>query len=195
MYFGAELVKVTPLDFLRDALLWVKLIDEYQGTMTAAPNFAYNLLARGLRQAEPDQFDSSSLRWALSGAEQVDPADVEELLCLRMGWPRRRWRSRLAPAAQALSSIRSMLTCWPCCAAPFPLHGATCGGWCVGQPLPGVEVRIVNDDGAVLPSRSHLSPRQHRLSLRKEGRRFELSAHTGARLCLLRPAAFSAPAR
>jgi acyl-CoA synthetase (AMP-forming)/AMP-acid ligase II len=36
MYFGAELVKVTPLDFLRDALLWVELIDEYQGTMTAA---------------------------------------------------------------------------------------------------------------------------------------------------------------
>ncbi len=29
MYFGAELVKVTPLDFLRDTLLWAKLIDKY----------------------------------------------------------------------------------------------------------------------------------------------------------------------
>jgi fatty-acyl-CoA synthase len=62
MYFGAELVKVTPLDFLRDALLWAKLIDKYKGTMTAAPNFAYNLLARRLRQAERGQFDLSSLR-------------------------------------------------------------------------------------------------------------------------------------
>ena len=80
MYFGVELVKVTPMDFLRDTLLWAKLIDKYKGTMTAAPNFAYKLFAKRLRrQATPGQFDLSSLRWALSGAEQVDPADVEDL--------------------------------------------------------------------------------------------------------------------
>ena len=80
MYFGAELVKITPMDFLRDNLLWVKLIEKYKGTMTAAPNFAYKLLARRLRSlTSPGELDLSSLRWALSGAEQVDPADVEEL--------------------------------------------------------------------------------------------------------------------
>jgi fatty-acyl-CoA synthase len=80
MYFGGELVKITPMDFLRDTLLWAKLIDKYKGTMTAAPNFAYALFAKRLRkQAQPGQFDLSSLRWALSGAEQVDPADVEDL--------------------------------------------------------------------------------------------------------------------
>lgn len=79
MYFGAELVKITPLDFLRDTLLWPRLIDKYRGTMTAAPNFAYALLAKRLRrQATPGDFDLSSLRWALSGAEQVEPADVED---------------------------------------------------------------------------------------------------------------------
>jgi fatty-acyl-CoA synthase len=81
MYFGAELVKVTPMDFLRDTLLWAKLIDKYSGTMTAAPNFAYALFAKRLRnQAEPGQYDLSTLRFALSGAEPVDPADVEDLL-------------------------------------------------------------------------------------------------------------------
>jgi fatty-acyl-CoA synthase len=81
MYFGAELIKVTPMDFLRDTLLWAKLIDKYQGTMTAAPNFAYALLAKRLRrQAKPGQFDLSTLRFALSGAEPVEPADVEDLL-------------------------------------------------------------------------------------------------------------------
>ena len=81
MYFGADLVKITPLDFLRDILLWARLIDKYKGTMTAAPNFAYALLAKRLRrQAQPGQFDLSTLRWALSGAEQVDPADVEDLI-------------------------------------------------------------------------------------------------------------------
>src|SRR5690606_5407248 len=81
MYFGAELVKVTPLDFLRDTLLWAKLIDKYKGTMTAAPNFAYALFAKRLRrQAKPGEFDLSTLRFALSGAEPVEPADVEDLL-------------------------------------------------------------------------------------------------------------------
>ncbi|WP_205878082.1 fatty acyl-AMP ligase [Mycobacterium camsae] len=79
MFFGAELVKFTPLDFLRDNLLWARLIDKYRGTMTAAPNFAYKMFARQLRtQAAAGQFDLSSLRWALSGAEQVEPADVED---------------------------------------------------------------------------------------------------------------------
>src|SRR5271168_349874 len=81
MFIGAQLVKVTPMDFLRDTLLWAKLIDKYRGTMTAAPNFAYALFAKRLRnQAEPGQYDLSTLRFALSGAEPVDPADVEDLL-------------------------------------------------------------------------------------------------------------------
>ncbi|MDT5194274.1 MAG: fatty-acyl-CoA synthase [Mycobacterium sp.] len=79
MYFGAELVKVTPMDFMQDTLLWAKLIDKYKGTMTAAPNFAYAVLAKRLRKQQPGQFDLSSLRWALSGAEQVEPAVVEDL--------------------------------------------------------------------------------------------------------------------
>jgi fatty-acyl-CoA synthase len=80
MYFGAELIKVTPMDFLRDILLWAKLIDKYKGTMTAAPNFAYALFAKRLRnQAKPGQYDLSTLRFALSGAEPVEPADVEDL--------------------------------------------------------------------------------------------------------------------
>jgi fatty-acyl-CoA synthase len=49
--------------------------------MTAAPNFAYALFAKRLRkQAQPGQFDLSTLRFALSGAEPVEPADVEDLL-------------------------------------------------------------------------------------------------------------------
>jgi fatty-acyl-CoA synthase len=81
MYFGAELVKITPMDFLRDTLLWGRLIDKYKGTMTAAPNFAYSLFAKRLRrQAKPGDFDLSTLRWVLSGAEQVEPADVEDFI-------------------------------------------------------------------------------------------------------------------
>ncbi|MFC4375594.1 fatty acyl-AMP ligase [Nocardia halotolerans] len=73
MQFGAEVVCVTPLDFLARPLLWAELIAKYRGTVTAAPNFAYSLLARRLRQAEPGAMDLSSVRYMWNGAEPVDP--------------------------------------------------------------------------------------------------------------------------
>jgi fatty-acyl-CoA synthase len=167
MYFGAELVKVTPLDFLRDALLWAKLIDKYKGTMTAAPNFAYNLFARRLRQATPGQFDLSTLRWALSGAEQVDPADVEELCDAgaRFGL---RPEAILPAYGMAETTVAVSFTA---CGAGMVVdqvdadmlavlrravpstRGSLRRVVCLGKPLHGVEVRVVDDDGAELPVR------------------------------------------
>ncbi|MFF0545401.1 fatty acyl-AMP ligase [Nocardia thailandica] len=79
MQFGAEVVCVTPLDFLARPLLWAELIDKYNGTVTAAPNFAYSLLARRLRQAEPGSIDLSSVRYMWNGAEPVDPDTMDGL--------------------------------------------------------------------------------------------------------------------
>lgn len=38
------------------------------------------MLRRLRRQAKPGEFDLSTLRFALSGAEPVDPSDVEDLI-------------------------------------------------------------------------------------------------------------------
>jgi fatty-acyl-CoA synthase len=169
MYFGAELVKVTPMDFLQDILLWAKLIDRYRGTMTAAPNFAYNLFARRLRrQATPGQFDLSSLRWALSGAEQVDPADVEDLC--EAGAPFGLRREAILPAyGMAETTVAVSFTkCGDGMVVDevdadllSALHRAvpaTKGNTrrlaCLGQPLDGLEARIVDGYGGVLPARA-----------------------------------------
>ncbi|MFG1791940.1 fatty acyl-AMP ligase [Nocardia sp. NPDC049149] len=79
MQIGAEVVCVTPLDFLMRPLLWADLIDKYRGTVTAAPNFAYSLLARRLKQADDGAFDLSSVRYMWNGAEPVDPDTMEAL--------------------------------------------------------------------------------------------------------------------
>ncbi|MGY1947821.1 fatty acyl-AMP ligase [Nocardia asiatica] len=79
MQFGAEVVCVTPLDFLTRPLLWAELISKYRGTVTAAPNFAYSLLARRLRQADDGAFDLSSVRYMWNGAEPVDPDTMDAL--------------------------------------------------------------------------------------------------------------------
>ena len=75
MVTGLELVSVTPADFLSRPLLWAELISRHRGTVTAAPNFAYAVLARQLARAD-GPLDLSSLRIALNGAEPIDPDAV-----------------------------------------------------------------------------------------------------------------------
>ncbi|MBO0853462.1 MAG: fatty acyl-AMP ligase [Nocardia sp.] len=79
MQFGAEVVCVTPLDFLRRPILWAELISKYRGTVTAAPNFAYSLLARRLARAEDGSLDLSCVRYMWNGAEPVDPDTMAAL--------------------------------------------------------------------------------------------------------------------
>jgi len=168
MFFGVELVKVTPMDFLRDTLLWAKLIDKYKGTMTAAPNFAYALFAKRLRkQAEPGQFDLSSLRFALSGAEPVDPADVEDLI--DAGKPFGLRPEALMPAygmaettlAVSFSDLGDGLVVdevdADLLAALRQAVPATKGNTrrlaTLGPVLPGLEARVVDDQGNVMAAR------------------------------------------
>ncbi|MGW0245415.1 fatty acyl-AMP ligase [Nocardia goodfellowii] len=79
MQFGAEVVCVTPIDFLMRPLLWAELIHKYRGTVTAAPNFAYSLLARRLKQAADGTLDLSCVRYMWNGAEPVDPDTMDAL--------------------------------------------------------------------------------------------------------------------
>jgi fatty-acyl-CoA synthase len=168
MYFAIELVKVTPMDFLRDTLLWAKLIDKYKGTMTAAPNFAYTLFAKRLRrQATPGQFDLSTMRWALSGSEPVEPADVEDLI--DAGRPFGLRPEAILPAyGMAETTVAVSFT--ECGAglvvdevdadllavlhrAVPATRGKTRRLATLGRPLEGLQARIVDEDGGVLPVR------------------------------------------
>ncbi|MFJ9365066.1 fatty acyl-AMP ligase [Nocardia sp. NPDC101769] len=79
MQFGAEVVCVTPLDFLTRPILWAELISKYRGTVTAAPNFAYSLLARRLRNAADGSVDLSSVRYMWNGAEPVEADTMDAL--------------------------------------------------------------------------------------------------------------------
>jgi fatty-acyl-CoA synthase len=156
------------MDFLRDTLLWAKLIDKYKGTMTAAPNFAYTLFAKRLRrQATPGQFDLSTLRWALSGAEQVEPADVEDLC--EAGAPFGLRPEAIVPAyGMAETTVAVSFT--ECGAglvvdevdadllavlrlAVPATRGKTRRLATLGPLLKGMEARIVDVDGSVLSAR------------------------------------------
>jgi fatty-acyl-CoA synthase len=75
MLHGFELVLGAPQDFLARPACWLEWISEHRGTVTAGPNFSYALAARALRRG--GDFDLSSWRLALNGAETVDPDAVD----------------------------------------------------------------------------------------------------------------------
>lgn len=166
MSTGLELVTVTPVDFLTRPLLWAELISKYGGTVTAAPNFAYAVLGRQLARAD-GPLDLSSLRIALNGAEPIDPDAVDAFVAsgARFGL-----RPDAVLAAYGMAETALGVSFAPIdtglqvdhvdadqleahrLAAPAT-YGPTRRFPRLGPPLPGIEVKVVGDDGAVLGER------------------------------------------
>ncbi|MFC5232666.1 fatty acyl-AMP ligase [Pseudonocardia zijingensis] len=167
MTTGLELVSVTPADFLTRPLLWAELISKHGGTVTAAPNFAYAVLARQLARAEEGSLDLSTLRIALNGAEPIDPDAVEaftsagarfglrpESVLAAYGMAETALGVSFAPVetglqvdtidAEQLEEHRRAVPAGDAPARRFPRLGPT---------LPGIEARAVADDGRVLGER------------------------------------------
>lgn len=80
LYFAMPLVLMSPLAFLARPARWLQAISRHRGTITAAPNFAYELCAKKLGDAELAGLDLYSLRLALNGAEPVSPATLEAFI-------------------------------------------------------------------------------------------------------------------
>jgi 1-acyl-sn-glycerol-3-phosphate acyltransferase len=73
LYFGLPLVLMSPLTFLARPSRWLWAIHRHRGTLSPAPNFAYELCVRKVEEAEIDGLDLASWRYALNGAEPVSP--------------------------------------------------------------------------------------------------------------------------
>ncbi|HEX2290117.1 MAG TPA: long-chain-fatty-acid--CoA ligase, partial [Pseudonocardiaceae bacterium] len=168
MALGLELVKATPSDFMSRPLLWAELISRHRGTITAAPNFAYALLARRLAGAD-EHFDLSSLRLALNGAEPIEPAAVRAFtaagaqfglspgcMVCAYGMAEATVGVSFAPLeigmqvdtvdADALEGRRRAVP-----ADPSDQHVRAFPR--LGPPLPGLEAQVVADDDRVLAER------------------------------------------
>jgi len=77
LYFGTPLVVMSPLAFLTRPERWLQAFDKHRGTITAAPNFAYELCVRKIADKDIKGVDLSSWRAALNGAEPVNPETLE----------------------------------------------------------------------------------------------------------------------
>ncbi|WP_101946585.1 fatty acyl-AMP ligase [Mycobacterium sp. 3519A] len=76
---GAKVIAMSPLAFLKQPVRLLRMISDYRGTHTAAPNFAYDLIARRVTGEQLAGLDLSSLAVALNGAEPVRRRTVERV--------------------------------------------------------------------------------------------------------------------
>jgi len=77
LYFAVPLVSMPPQVFLARPSRWLRAIHAHRGTISAGPNFAYELCLTKVRDAELEGLDLSSWRLAFNGAEPVSPATID----------------------------------------------------------------------------------------------------------------------
>jgi 1-acyl-sn-glycerol-3-phosphate acyltransferase len=169
LYHGVPLVLMSPLAFLGRPDRWLWTIHRYRATVSAAPNFGYELCTRKVPDERLEGLDLSSWRCALNGSEPVSASTVERFS--RRFAPHGFRSEALMPAyGLAESSVGLCLTplgrrpVVDCVsrssferegsAEPAPPGDSSALSFVsVGRPLAGHEVRVVDDRGEPLPER------------------------------------------
>jgi 1-acyl-sn-glycerol-3-phosphate acyltransferase len=168
LYFGIPIAILSPLAFLARPARWLHAIHAHRATVSAAPNFGFDLCARRIADEEIRGLDLSSWRLAMNGSEPVSPETIERF-SRRFGPYGFQPRAMcpvygLAEAAVALTipapgagprvdtiareQFQQAGRAVPAAAGPAPLHFVSCG-----PPLPGHQVRVVDREGRPLGER------------------------------------------
>ena len=169
LYHAFPLVVMSPLTFLARPERWLWAIHKHRGTLSASPNFGYELCLRKIPDAALAGLDLSSWRMAFNGAEPVSPETIAHF-AQRFG------QYGLRP--QAITPVYGLAECSVGLAFPPPGRGplidcirrdtfmrtghaeaAGCDEKDVlripacGRPLAGHEIRIVDATGRELGER------------------------------------------
>lgn len=160
LYFGVPLVVMPPQMFLVRPSRWLWAINDSRATISAGPNFAYELCLSKIGDGELEGLDLSSWRLAFNGAEPVSAATIERFAERFAPYGLR--REAIAPV-YGLAESSVGLTFPPLGRAPLvtriardrflragravdadPSDTGALRFVACGQPLPGHEVRVVD---------------------------------------------------
>ena len=163
LYVGCRGVFLSPAEFLKRPVAWLRAITRHHGTISFAPNFAYEMCLRRVKDAELDDLDLSSWRIAGCGAEPIHAGTLEAFaakfahtgfratsLVAAYGLAEHTLAVTLAPRdrglrvdavrAPELVADRRAVPCSPDTPQASRLVGC-------GRPFPDHALRVVDDDG------------------------------------------------
>jgi 1-acyl-sn-glycerol-3-phosphate acyltransferase len=80
LYHGVPLVLMSPLAFLSRPSRWLAAIHAHAGTLSAAPNFAYDLCVHKIPDEDLRGLDLRSWRLAMNGSEAVSPDTIDRFI-------------------------------------------------------------------------------------------------------------------
>jgi acyl-CoA synthetase (AMP-forming)/AMP-acid ligase II/NADP-dependent 3-hydroxy acid dehydrogenase YdfG/acyl carrier protein len=130
---------------LKEPVRWLDIIDRYRITDTWAPNFAFALINDSADEVARRKPNLSSLRTLLNGGEAIVPQTARRFIELLTPYG---LADRAMLPAWGMSETSSGVTCGRFLDRP-PADGASFT--CVGGPIPGVSLRIVGADDALVP--------------------------------------------
>ena len=179
---GVPIWFIPPISFIKNATLWLETIHKHHGTLTFAPNFAYALVTKRARDEQIARWDLSRMRVFGCGAEPINPETMRAFEA-RFAPSGLRAQSLLpcygmAEATLAISFVglddklktdRIDADAYHQNRTATPLKGTVLSGEsqpvargprpaflevvCCGRTFPSHEVRILGEDGSVLPER------------------------------------------
>ena len=133
LYLGLGLV-ILPTGILH-IRNWLKSIQNYQGTFTAAPDFAYRLCLLYIK--DPSNYDLSSLRVALNAAEPVRSSTITSFE------KKFRLKNVMLPA-YGLAEASVGVCSWK---PGRKVNTDSRGFVSVGSPFPKIRIKIMNNQG------------------------------------------------
>ncbi|CAE7649463.1 pksJ [Symbiodinium microadriaticum] len=149
VYHGCWEVQAEVSWVVSQPLRWLQLVHTHRATRTWAPNFAFKLVADALRQEKKEaEMDLSCCRYWMNAGEQVTIPVCEDFL---------EQTQRLGVRRAAMQPSFGMAEACTCMTYNnrFEVCGASRLGRPtfvnLGPPVPGIEIRIADDNGETLP--------------------------------------------
>jgi 1-acyl-sn-glycerol-3-phosphate acyltransferase len=169
LFSGNPTVIMSPLAFLSRPERWLHVIHRHRGTVSAGPNFAWELCVRKIAGKDLEGLDLSRWRAAMNGAEPVHAETIERFAARFAPYGFRREALMpvygLAEASLAVSIPRmgSGYRVDKIEREPFESEGRAVAAGAgdaarlefvgAGRPLSNMEVKIVSEDGRELGER------------------------------------------
>jgi fatty-acyl-CoA synthase len=147
MYAGLPCVLMPPQAFVKRPAEWLRAMTRYRGTISFAPNFAYDLCVRRIKDQDLAGLDLSSWRLAGCGAEPIHPPTLDAFAkkFSSVGFREASFFPSYGLAEHVLAATFPKRDRGPRFDDRSGARLVSCG-----SPLPGHQVRVADDAGRQL---------------------------------------------